>query len=71
MDNQQVIDLFMSRGLVDKYLAQDMLTSIETNGKSIGDTLADFDVISDKDDIWPVIEFERKILLYLQHTIDS
>ncbi len=58
MDNQQVIDLFMSRGLVDKYLAEDMLTSIETNGKTIAETLADFDVISEMDDIWPVIASE-------------
>jgi type IV pilus assembly protein PilB len=58
MDNQQVIDLFMARGLVDKYLAQDMVTSMDTSGKSIAETLADFDIISDKDDIWPVIASE-------------
>lgn len=58
MDNQQVIDLFMARGLVDKYLAQDMITSMETSGKSISETLADFDIVSDKDDIWPVIASE-------------
>lgn len=58
MDNQQVIDLFIARGLVDNYLAQDMLNSIEVNGKSIAETLADFDVISHKDDIWPVIATE-------------
>ncbi|MGJ8657230.1 MAG: GspE/PulE family protein [Akkermansiaceae bacterium] len=58
MDNQQVIDLFMARGLVDKYLAQDMITSMETSGKNIAETLADFDIVSDKDDIWPVIASE-------------
>jgi type IV pilus assembly protein PilB len=58
MDNQQVIDLFISRGLVDNYLAQDMLNSIEVNGNSIAETLADFDVISHKDDVWPVIASE-------------
>lgn len=58
MDNQQVIDLFISRGLVDNYLAQDMLNSIEGNGKSIAETLADFDVISHQDDVWPVIASE-------------
>lgn len=58
MDNQQVIDLFMARGLVDKYLAQDMVTSMETSGKSIAETLADFDIVSNKDDIWPVIASE-------------
>lgn len=58
MDNQQVIELFKSRGLVDKFLAEDMLQSIETTGKSVGETLKDFEVVSDKDDIWPVIATE-------------
>ncbi len=58
MDKQQVIDLFMARGLVDRYLAQDMITSMETSGKGIAETLADFDIVSDKDDIWPVIASE-------------
>ncbi len=58
MDNQQVIDLFKSRGLVDEFLADDMLQSIETTGKSVGDTLTDFEIISNRDDIWPVIATE-------------
>lgn len=58
MDNQQVLEIFMGRGLVDKYLAQDMGASMEASGKTMAETLADFDVISHKDEIWPVIASE-------------
>lgn len=53
-----MIDLFMGRGMVDKYLAEEMLSSIETSGKDIAETLADFEITSSKDDIWPVIASE-------------
>ena len=58
MDSQQVIDLFASRGMIDKYLAQDMLQSMELNGKGIAETLVDFEITTHKDDIWPVIATE-------------
>jgi len=58
MNSQQVIDLFTSRGLIDKYLTQDIFNSMEANGKGIADTLVDFDIINHKDDIWPVIATE-------------
>jgi len=58
MDNQQVIDIFMGRGLVDQYLAEDMIAAMETSGKSIAETLTDFEITSQKDDIWPVIASE-------------
>lgn len=58
MDNQQVLDIFASRGMVDKYLAQDIASSLETSGKTMAETLADFDVISHKDDVWSVIASE-------------
>lgn len=58
MDSQQVIDLFMSRGLVDRYLAQDMHQSMEASGKNVAETLADFQIISNKDDVWPIIATE-------------
>ncbi len=48
----------MGRGMVDKYLAEEMLSSIETSGKDIAETLADFEITSSKDDIWPVIASE-------------
>jgi len=62
MDNQQVIDLFVGRGLVDAALAQDVLNEIESSGKEVGEILAeilaDYQVIGSKDDIWPVIAQE-------------
>jgi len=58
MDNQQVIDLFQSRGLIDRYLAQDMLGAMEATGKTIAETLTDFEVISHKDEIWPIVASE-------------
>lgn len=58
MDNQQVIDLFQSRGLIDRYLAQDILGAIEATGKTIAETLTDFEVISHKDEIWPIVASE-------------
>lgn len=58
MDNQQVLDIFVGRGMVDKYLAQDIVSSLETSGKTMAETLADFDVISHKDDVWSVVASE-------------
>jgi len=58
MDNQQVIDIFIGRGLIDQYLAEDMFAAMETSGKSISETLTDFEITSQKDDIWPVIASE-------------
>lgn len=58
MDNQQVLDIFMGRGMVDKYLAQDIQTSMEATGKTMAETLNDFAVISHKDEVWPVIASE-------------
>ena len=48
----------MGRGMVDKYLAQDIQTTMEATGKSMAETLNDFDVISHKDEVWPVIASE-------------
>ncbi|MFC4994631.1 GspE/PulE family protein [Rubritalea tangerina] len=58
MDNQQVLEIFMGRGMVDKYLAQDIMSSMEASGKTMAETLHDFEVISHKDEIWPVIASE-------------
>lgn len=58
MDNQQVLDIFVGRGMVDKFLAQDIVSTMETNGKTMAETLADFEVISHKDDVWSVIASE-------------
>ncbi len=58
MDNQQIIDLFQSRGLVDPSLAQDILSEVEHSGKEIAEILADFEVIHHRDDIWPIVATE-------------
>ncbi|MBK1883454.1 type II/IV secretion system protein [Luteolibacter pohnpeiensis] len=58
MDNKQLIDLFKSRGLVDRALAQDILAEVDHSGKQVAEILADYQVINDKDDIWPVIASE-------------
>ena len=58
MDNQQIIDLFQSRGLVDPSLAQDILSEVEHSGKEIAEILADFEVVQHRDDIWPIVATE-------------
>ena len=58
MDNQQIIDLFQSRGLIDHSLAQDILAEVGHSGKEIAEILADFQVIHHRDDIWPVVASE-------------
>lgn len=58
MDNQQIIELFQSRGLIDPALAQDILQEISHSGKEIAEILADFQVIQSRDDIWPVVASE-------------
>ena len=58
MDNNQIIELFQSRGLIDASLAQDILAEVNTSGKEIAEILADFQVIQNRDDIWPVIATE-------------
>jgi type IV pilus assembly protein PilB len=58
MDNNQIIELFQSRGLIDQSLAQDILAEVNTSGKEIAEILADFQVIQSRDDIWPVVASE-------------
>jgi len=58
MDNNQIIELFQSRGLIDQSLAQDILAEVSHSGKEIAEILADFQVIQSRDDIWPVIASE-------------
>ncbi|MFC5049539.1 GspE/PulE family protein [Rubritalea spongiae] len=72
MDNQQVLEIFMGRGMVDKYLAQDIEATMEASGKTMAETLADFDVISSKDEVWPVIASELSAeLIDLQSFVPS
>jgi type IV pilus assembly protein PilB len=58
MDNQQIIDLFLSRGLIDPALSQDILAEVGHSGKEIAEILADYQVIQNRDDIWPVVASE-------------
>jgi type IV pilus assembly protein PilB len=58
MDNNQIIELLESRGLIDRSLAQDILSEINQSGKEIAEILADFQVIQHRDDIWPLVATE-------------
>jgi type IV pilus assembly protein PilB len=58
MDNQQIIELFQSRGLIDRSLAQDILNEVDHGGKAIAEVLADFQVINHRDDVWPIVASE-------------
>ncbi len=58
MDNQQIIELFQSRGLIDQALSQDILAEVGNSGKEIAEILADFQVIQHRDDVWPVVASE-------------
>ena len=58
MDNNQIIELFQARGLIDRSLAQDILYEVDHSGKEIAEILADFQVIQSRDDLWPIIASE-------------
>ena len=58
MDNAQLIDIFMSRGLVDQYLADDILMEVENSGKEVAEILTDYEVIQNQEDVWPIVANE-------------
>ncbi|WP_367873026.1 GspE/PulE family protein [Luteolibacter sp. Populi] len=58
MDSNQIVELFISRGLIDRSLAQDILHEVENSGKEAAEILADFQVINHRDDVWPVVASE-------------
>ena len=58
MDNSQLIDIFMSRGLVDQYLADDILMEVENSGKEVAEILTDYEVIQSQEDVWPIVANE-------------
>lgn len=58
MDNNQILDLLKSRGLIDQALAQDILAEISHSGKEMAELLADYQVIQHRDDVWPLIATE-------------
>ncbi len=58
MDTNQLLDLFLNRGLIDQDLADDIVSEVDTNGKEIGQLLADYSVVESRNDIWPIIASE-------------
>ncbi len=58
MDNKQILDLFQSRGLIDRSLSQDILSEVDHSGKEVAEILADYQVIQHRDDVWPVVASE-------------
>ncbi len=58
MDNNQILDLFVSRSMIDGALKADVLSEIENSGKEAAEILADYQVISSRDDVWPIIAQE-------------
>ncbi|QJE98496.1 GspE/PulE family protein [Luteolibacter luteus] len=58
MDSNQIVELFVSRGLIDRSLAQDILHEVDNSGKEAAEILADFQVINHRDDVWPVVASE-------------
>lgn len=58
MDNSQLIDIFVNRGLIDQYLATDIIQEVENSGKEVAEILADYEIIQEKDDVWPIIANE-------------
>ena len=58
MDNRNVMDIFVNRGMIDSSLAGDMLHEIEASGKDVGDILSDFDVVQSREDMWGIIAQE-------------
>ena len=58
MDNNQVLDLFMSRSMIDGALKADVLAAVENSGKEAAEILVDYQVVNSRDDIWPIIAQE-------------
>ena len=58
MDHQQIVELFQARGLIDTSLAQDILAEVNQSGKEIAEILTDFQIIGNRDDVWPVVASE-------------
>lgn len=55
MDTNLTLDLFISRGLVDRNLARDIKEEMSNSGKELPEVLANFGIIGNKDEIWNVI----------------
>lgn len=58
MDNNQVIELFQGRGMLESGLKEELKNQLESSGKEIGELLADYQILGNKQDIWPIIAQE-------------
>lgn len=58
MDTSQVTSLLVGRGMIDTAQAEIIQNDVETGGKSVGEVLETQQVISGKDEIWPIIASE-------------
>tara|TARA_Y100000766_G_scaffold281260_1_gene292460 strand:- start:337 stop:2016 length:1680 start_codon:yes stop_codon:yes gene_type:complete len=58
MENRNVLDIFVSRGMIDSSLAEDMLHEMDASGKDVGDILTDFQVVQSREDMWGIIAQE-------------
>jgi len=58
MDSNQIVEIFMGRGMVDEHLAQEIVDEHFNNGKPMADILTDFQVISSPEDLWSVVASE-------------
>lgn len=58
MDSNQLVELFISRGLIDRALAQEVTNEVENSGKEVAEVLADFQVIHSREDVWPIVASE-------------
>ncbi len=58
MDNNQILDLFVSRGMIDGALKGEILADMGNSGKEVGEALADYQVVGTRDDIWPIVAQE-------------
>lgn len=55
MDNKQFINILKQRGMLDESLSQEVLNTISTNGKTLAETLVDYEIISNPLDLWQII----------------
>ncbi len=58
MENRNVLDIFVTRGMIDSSLAEDMLHEMDASGKDVGDILTDFQVVQSREDMWGIIAQE-------------
>lgn len=63
MDTSQLIDIFRSRGLVDEYLAADILQEVDNSGKELSEVLTDYEVIDKPDALWALLANELGVSL--------